>query len=60
MWSFFAGIWEWFIGLFRRRDITGGIEKPTDPTDPGEFICYYGCPNSKKADKLQLSKKAVK
>ena len=37
---------------------------PDDPGEPeietGEVICYYGCPNSKKAKKLQLNKRPVK
>ncbi len=62
MWSFFSGIWNWFIGLFRRDREIGGIEDFTgaDPLDPGRYICYYGCPNSKKAAKLQLGRKAVR
>ena len=31
-----------------------GFERPGE--GPGEVVCYYGCPNSKKAQKLQLSK----
>ncbi|MBQ6165459.1 MAG: hypothetical protein IJK23_13390 [Clostridia bacterium] len=43
----------------------GTIEKLTedpghDLPDPGEVICYYGCPNSKKAQKLQLGRKLYK
>ena len=29
---------------------------PTDIDDPSEIVCYYGCPNSNKAKKLQLGK----
>ncbi len=29
---------------------------PTDIEDPGEIVCYYGCPNSNKAKKLQLGR----
>lgn len=48
-------LFQRIIALFRRRDTD-------DPgTDiPGIFepvVPYYGCPNSKKAEKLQLSKK---
>lgn len=25
--------------------------------NPETFVCYYGCPNSKKAGKLQLKRK---
>lgn len=31
-------------------------DDPDAPLDPGEVVCYYGCPNSKKAQKLQLNK----
>ena len=27
---------------------------------PGEIVCYYGCPNSNKAKKLQLKKTAYR
>lgn len=62
MWSFLLGIWNWFTGLFRRNREIGGIEDVTgkDPLDPREYICYYGCPNSKKADRLQLSRKSYR
>ncbi|MBQ6265940.1 MAG: hypothetical protein IJK60_10880 [Clostridia bacterium] len=62
MWSILMGLWNWFAGLFRRDREIGGIEDVTgkDPFDPGEYICYYGCPNSKKAVKLQLGRKAVR
>ena len=30
---------------------------PYRPDDPGGMVCYYGCPNSKRAQKLQLQKK---
>ena len=43
------------------------VDRPADPgapeepvVDPGEVVCYYGCPNSKKAKKLQLNKRPVK
>ncbi len=31
-------------------------ERPDVP-DPSGYVCYYGCPNSKKAQKLQLGRK---
>ena len=36
-----------------------GTEEPSR-VDPGEVVCYYGCPNSNKARKLQLDKKAYR
>ena len=35
-----------------------GTDEPgIEPSFPGEVICYYGCPNSQKAQKLPLQKK---
>ena len=38
-------------------------KKPDTPIRPeeetGEIVCYYGCPNSNKAKKLQLNKKSL-
>ena len=56
------------IAAFSRKqtvDPQPAIEDPSfeDPfpgPGPGEVICYYGCPNSKKAQKLQLNKKAYR
>ncbi len=56
--SFFAMIASWFkriVAFFKREPVT---EIP-DPDGPGEVICYYGCPNSNKAKKLQLGKKSI-
>ena len=36
------------------------VDDPEDPADPSEVVCYYGCPNSKKAQKLQLNKTRYK
>ena len=51
------------IALFTRKDLKNeitnnepGFEEPVIGPGPGEVICYYGCPNSKKAQKLQLNK----
>ena len=62
--SIFALIKSWFIkllDLIRLRGVGPVIvdPDPEDPSfiDPGEVVCYYGCPNSKKAKKLQLDKK---
>ena len=60
--SFFALILSWFkkvIAKLTGKDIietpeVPDIDRPED--GPGEIVCYYGCPNSKKAKKLQLSK----
>ena len=73
MTSFFSMIWSWLKGLYESiiRKITGQEPQPENPLQPedpfipdidrpagpGEIVCYYGCPNSKNAQKLQLSKK---
>ena len=36
------------------------VDDPDAPADPSEVVCYYGCPNSKKAQKLQLNKTLYK
>ena len=61
--SIIALILSWLKRIFR---ITGKNDDPADSPEfpaidePGpagpEVVCYYGCPNSKKAQKLQLSK----
>ncbi|MBQ6021278.1 MAG: hypothetical protein IJL26_13985 [Clostridia bacterium] len=58
---------EKIIALIKRLIalITGekaSLETDPDVTahelpDPETVVCYYGCPNSKKAEKLQLGKK---
>ncbi len=61
--SIIALILSWVKKIFAL--VTSKKEEPsTDIPDidrpepgPGEVVCYYGCPNSKKAQKLQLSKK---
>lgn len=66
MLSFFNMLWswlkDWVRSLFSKDDpeepdpaVIPAPEKP-EPF-PGEVVCYYGCPNSKKAEKLQLQKK---
>ena len=63
--SLFSLIWSWCRGLYETiiRKLGGSTTQPDDPdisdrpVNPGEVICYYGCPNSKKAQKLQLDKK---
>ena len=59
--SIIALILSWLKKIFRITEKNNGSDEPSqinrpDP-DPGEVVCYYGCPNSKKAQKLQLSKK---
>ncbi len=58
--AFLKSVVNRIIALFARKQ--GIIEPGTDDPvigpepGPGEIVCYYGCPNSKKAQKLQLSK----
>ena len=66
--SIFALVKSWFAKLFQWVGSIFGKEVgflPDDPivepdTFPGEVICYYGCPNSKKAHKLQLNRRLYK
>ena len=59
--AFLKSVVNRLIALFTRKNV---IDEPADePVDepiigpgPGEVVCYYGCPNSKKAQKLQLGK----
>lgn len=58
--SFFAGIASWFKRMVARifhRDAEDNTE--AKPVEPDEIICYYGCPNSKKAKALQLGKRRI-
>ena len=69
--SIFALFLSWMKKLFAKltgKDITDaptpgnpGNDQPDKPEpDPGNYVCYYGCPNSKRAEKLQLSRKLYK
>lgn len=41
------------LSVFSRKSEL--VDTP-EPIGPGEVVCYYGCPNSNKAKKLQLNK----
>ena len=56
--SLFKKLIAFFSDLTKSAETTG--EGPDVTIDPGEVICYYGCPNSKKAQKLQLGRKLYK
>ncbi len=61
--SLFVLVMNWikkavsFIFSRKKDPETPVIDDPS--FDPGEVVCYYGCPNSNKAKKLQLNKKAL-
>ena len=60
--SFIALIKTWINKILVFLHIRSEDE-PIDPDPtavPPEVICYYGCPNSKKAQKLQLNQKLCK
>ena len=73
MFNIFSIIWSWVKQLYTAviEKLGFGEAEPGDSGDPGtvdpfperpepgpgEVVCYYGCPNSKKAQKLQLQKK---
>ncbi len=55
--AFFKSLISTLLAIFRTR--TPGPVIIDEP--PGnEVVCYYGCPNSKKAQKLQLNKTLYK
>ena len=58
--SLFVIIMSWVrrvISYFSRKNDPETPELEDPAIDPGEVVCYYGCPNSNKAKKLQLNKK---
>ena len=69
MLNIFSIIWSWLKQIYTTviEKLGFGETQPDDPSlvdpgldlpepGPGEIVCYYGCPNSKKAQKLQLQK----
>ncbi|MCR5041972.1 MAG: hypothetical protein K6C36_07755 [Clostridia bacterium] len=52
--DFFKRFFAWIKNLFSKDEPIEPV-KPDDPDYP--IVCYYGCPNSKKAEKLQLQRK---
>ena len=56
-----AMILSWLKKLFsfgkKVIEDPGSIEIDPERPGPGEVVCYYGCPNSNRAKKLQLEKK---
>lgn len=57
--AFIKSLFSKIIAFFRLRGVGPVIVEP-ETEDPGEVVCYYGCPNSKKAQKLQLGKRPVR
>ena len=61
--SLFVMVMNWikravsFMFARKKDPETPDIDDPV--IDPGEVVCYYGCPNSNKAKKLQLNKKTL-
>lgn len=51
--EFFAKIVALIKGIFDKEE-NGDVE---EVDKPGDVVCYYGCPNSDKAKKLQTEKK---
>ena len=44
------------------KNMFGGDTSVIEPDiiESGEVVCYYGCPNSRKARRLQLNKRLYK
>ena len=57
--SLFDRVVKFFKSLIGKDDVIE-IGEPVDEPGPGDVVCYYGCPNSKKAKALQLRKKTVR
>ncbi len=62
--SFFTMILDWIkrtINKIFKKDVPE-IDSPEigRPDDPGDIVCYYGCPNSNRAKKLQLGRELYK
>ncbi len=58
--AFIRSLFKKLAALFSGKTT---VEEPASPDRPsfpdgpdGPVVCYYGCPNSKKAEKLQLGK----
>ena len=56
--AFFRTLLARVVAFFKSLSGRGEIEtpEPVDPIGPGDVVCYYGCPNSNKAKKLQLGR----
>ena len=64
--SFFENLINWLKKLldmvksvFKKEDPATELPDFPDRPDPTEIVCYYGCPNSKRTEKLQLEKRRV-
>ncbi len=67
---FMSGLFAWIKSLFMKLitflrlrgvgPVVADFEDPSVPEPPFDAVCYYGCPNSNKAKKLQLGKKALR
>ena len=54
MFAFFRNLWARIKGFFHKDN------DEDDPYNHGGYVDYYGCPNSKKAQKLQLRNKSYR
>ncbi|MCR5041056.1 MAG: hypothetical protein K6C36_03010 [Clostridia bacterium] len=65
-----SGLFAWIKSLFMKLitflrlrgvgPVVADFEEASVPEPPFDAVCYYGCPNSNKAKKLQLGKKALR
>ena len=59
--AFLKSLWKKIVSFFtRKKDSEDPSDAPVDGPGEGPVVCYYGCPNSKKAEKLQLNRKTYR
>ena len=60
--SLFVIVMNWIkriISAISKKNKTDTLTPVRPEEETGEIVCYYGCPNSNKAKKLQLNKKSL-
>ena len=42
------------------ENVTSTEKRPVEKGEPDEIVCYYGCPNSNRVQRLNTQKKRVR